>query len=81
MSLGRFSDVVPVQQAGQSARLMRTDSDLLDDAYAAAVSHRRYDEVLDVDGGNVGGVEVFQADRLASGLELAVQAAERNGTC
>src|ERR1700722_1109227 len=71
-SLGRFRNAVSVQQAGQSARLMGSDGDLLDDAYAAAVTHRRNNEVLDVDGGEVGGIEVVQPDRLAPGLERAV---------
>ena len=54
---------MPVQQTGQSTRLIGSDCDLLDDAHAAAVAHRRYDEVLDMDGGEVGGIEVFELEK------------------
>jgi hypothetical protein len=47
--LSRFRNSMPVQQAGQSAWLVGSDGDLLDDADAAAVTHRCDYEVLDVD--------------------------------
>jgi hypothetical protein len=61
-----FDSAVFVQQAGQNPWVDGADDYLLYDAHPTAVTHRRHDEVLDVDGGYVGGVEVFQADRLAS---------------
>src|ERR1700733_14068976 len=51
---------------------MRSDGDLLDDADAAAVAHRYGYQVLEVDRGEVGGIEVVESDRLAPGLERAV---------
>src|SRR5271156_4218357 len=51
---------------------MGSDGDLLDDADAAAVAHRCGYQVLEVNRGEVGGIEVVESDRLAPNLEGAV---------
>jgi hypothetical protein len=47
--LSQFVDPMSVQQAGQPARSMGSDGDLLDDADTAALAHRCDYEVLEVD--------------------------------
>jgi hypothetical protein len=61
-----FPSAMTVQQARESAWLVGSDGDLLDDADAAAVAHRGDDEVLHVDGREVERIEDFEPDRLAS---------------
>jgi hypothetical protein len=51
-----------VQQTGQPARLVGSDGDLFNDAHALTVTHGRHNEILDMDRGEVSGIEVVQPD-------------------
>src|ERR1700722_7580809 len=71
----RRSGDVAVEEAGEAGRVMGANGDLFEDPYACAVAHGGTDEVLQVDRGEVEGIEVVETDGLASDLELAVVAA------
>jgi hypothetical protein len=52
--------------------LVGAESDLFHDADAATVAHLRDDKVLQVDGREVGRLEVVESYRLAGGFELSM---------
>jgi hypothetical protein len=51
---------VTVEESRKPSGLMRTEGDLLDDADATAIAHLGKDDVLQMDGSEIGGVEIVE---------------------